>query len=60
MEIYGTGEHDFGKVSAALSARGLAAPVSGRTDWSEALLTAEFATLNADLDAAYAENGYGA
>lgn len=60
MEIYGAGEHDFGKVAASLKSRGLAAPVSGRTDWSEALLAEELVALNADLDAAYAEHGYGA
>jgi hypothetical protein len=36
------------------------APVSGRKDWDLALLTAELTALNADFDAAYAENGYGA
>lgn len=60
MEIYGTGEHDFPAVAAALSARGIVAPGSGRTDWDEALLAEELAAINADLDAAYAESGYGA
>lgn len=60
MEIMGAREHDFAAVAAALKARGLVAPVSGRTDWDVALLQAELATINADLDAAYAENGYGA
>lgn len=60
MRIYATGEHDFGKVAAALEADGVKAPVSGRTDWSEALLAEELSALNADFDAAYAERGYGA
>ncbi|MCB1388161.1 MAG: hypothetical protein KDK12_03270 [Rhodobacteraceae bacterium] len=60
MEIMGAREHDFGKVAAALAARGVVAPLSGRTDWDAALLGAELKALNADLDAAYAENGYGA
>lgn len=60
MEIFGAGVHDFAQVAAELSARKLAAPVSGRTDWSLALLTEELVAINADLDAAYAEHGYGA
>ena len=60
MEIYGTGEHDFPKVAEALTARRTVAPVSGRTDWDEALLGAELVAINAALDAAYAENGHGA
>lgn len=60
MEVMGTREHDFAAVAAALKAKGLAAPVSGRTDWDLALLESELKAINADLDAAYAENGYGA
>lgn len=60
MEIYGTGEHDFAVVARALADRGTVAPVSGRKDWDEALLAAELTAINADLDAAYAEHGYGA
>lgn len=60
MAVYRTGEHDFAKVAAALAGKGVAAPNSGRTDWTEALLASELAAVNADLDAAYAEAGYGA
>lgn len=60
MDIYGAGTHDFAAVATELSARGVAAPVSGRTDWTEALLAEELAAINADLDAAYQANGYGA
>lgn len=60
MAVMGEGEHDFAKIATQLKARGLAAPISGRTDWDEPLLAAELAALNNDLDAAYAENGYGA
>ncbi|MEO0386438.1 MAG: recombinase-like helix-turn-helix domain-containing protein [Pseudomonadota bacterium] len=60
MEIMAAGEHDFAAVAATLSARGVAAPVSGRTDWDIALLEAELAAANASFDAAYAERGYGA
>ena len=60
MEIMGEGAHDFAAVAEALKARGIEAPVSGRRDWNLALLEAELRALNADLDAAYAEHGYGA
>lgn len=60
MEVMGTGEHDFDRVAAALAERGVTAPASGRTDWDKDLLQAELTALNADLDASYAEHGYGA
>lgn len=60
MEIMGRGVHDFDRVAEALAARGLKAPLSGRGDWSADLLRTELAAINADLDAAYAEHGYGA
>ncbi|MCA2013836.1 hypothetical protein LCM17_20255 [Cereibacter sphaeroides] len=60
MEIMGTKEHDFAAVAAGLKAKGVTAPISGRTDWDLALLETELKALNADLDTAYAENGYGA
>ncbi len=60
MAIMGKREHDFAQVAAQLKAQGVVAPVSGRADWDEALLASELAALNADLDAAYADNGYGA
>ncbi|MCB1311226.1 MAG: hypothetical protein KDK53_00865 [Maritimibacter sp.] len=60
MAIYGTGQHDFTAVAALLAERAVVAPISGRTDWDLALLEAELKAINADLDAAYAEAGYGA
>lgn len=60
MEVMGAGTGDFGQVAAALAGRGVIAPVSGRSDWDLDLLQAELAALNADLDASYAEHGYGA
>ena len=60
MAIYGEGLRDFADVAAALTARGVKAPASGRTDWDVALMEAELTALNADLDAAYREAGYGA
>ena len=60
MAIYATGTHDYAAVAAELAAKGVPAPKSGRTDWTEALLAEELAAINAELDAAYAEAGYGA
>lgn len=60
MSVYGAGVHDFAKVASTLAERGVKAPQSGRGDWTEALLAEELSSINADLDAAYAEHGYGA
>jgi hypothetical protein len=60
MAIMGAGIHEFDDVCTELAARGVAAPISGRKDWDRALLEAELTALNTDLDAAYAERGYGA
>ena len=60
MAIYADGTHDPAALAEALVERGIAAPRSGRTDWDVDLLADELAALNADLDAAYAENGFGA
>ncbi|WP_323035321.1 recombinase-like helix-turn-helix domain-containing protein [Pararhodobacter sp.] len=60
MDIMGTGQHDFAKIAAELAARGVVAPISGRTDWDVDLFASELSAINADLDAAYAEHGYGA
>ena len=60
MEIYGTGEHDLVAVAAALTDRGVAAPISGRFDWDVSLLENELTEVNRHLDAAYDESGYGA
>ena len=60
MEIYGAGANDFAAVAAALKERKVVAPISGKTDWTEVLLAEELSAINADFDAAYVENGYGA
>lgn len=60
MEVYAAEGHDYDKVAAALAARQVEAPRSGRTDWTAAMLHEELAATNAELDAAYAEHGYGA
>jgi hypothetical protein len=60
MAVYGTGTRDYAAVAAELAAKGVVAPKSGRTDWTEALLAEELAAIDAELDSAYAEHGYGA
>lgn len=60
MDIYRAGEHDFDKVAQALTDRGVTAPKSGAAQWTRDLLAQELSAINAELDAAYAENGYGA
>lgn len=60
MEIMGTGQHDVAVIARDLARRGVAAPVSGRSDWTAELLVDELAAINRALDAAYAEHGYGA
>ncbi|MFC5584260.1 recombinase-like helix-turn-helix domain-containing protein [Nitratireductor kimnyeongensis] len=60
MAIYATGEHDFSAVAQQLAEKGVIAPRSGRTDWSEELLNEELVATNRELDAAYEAHGYGA
>jgi len=60
MDVMRAGEQDFANLAAALTQRGIVAPISGRTDWSLELLQSELTALNADFDVAYAEHGYGA
>jgi len=58
--IFATGEHDFEGVARALQEQGVRRP-SGATDsWTAATLEDELKTINASLDAAYAEHGFGA
>ncbi|MGR3661142.1 MAG: recombinase-like helix-turn-helix domain-containing protein [Paracoccaceae bacterium] len=60
MEIFAKGTHDFTEVAAELAVRGVVAPHSGRTDWTQELLTNELSETNAELDKAYESYGYGA
>ena len=60
MAIYGSGTSDPADVAAALSEGGTVRPSSGETDWTVETLNAELQALNADLDAAYARDGFGA
>ena len=60
MEIYADGASDVPALAAALAERGIVAPISGRTDWDAPLVAEELAAINADMDEAYRENGFGA
>lgn len=60
MDIYRTGQHDFDVVAKALTDQGVTAPKSGTKTWTRDTLALELSAINADLDAAYAEHGYGA
>nr|WP_319248536.1 recombinase-like helix-turn-helix domain-containing protein [uncultured Celeribacter sp.] len=60
MEVYGTGVTGAEALAAGLAEKGVKAPISGRTDWTADLIASELSAINADLDAAYQEHGYGA
>lgn len=60
MEVYGTGVTEAADLAAGLAEKGVEGPVSGRSDWTAELLADELKAINADLDAAYQEHGYGA
>lgn len=59
MEIYATGAAGPDAVAAALAEKGVVSPSSGSNDWTAESVAKELAALNADLDEAYAENGFG-
>ncbi|OAN73344.1 hypothetical protein A8B78_18655 [Jannaschia sp. EhC01] len=60
MQIYGEGTVGEAALAEALAARGIIRPSSGTVDWTADTLAAELQAINADLDAAYLENGFGA
>ncbi len=60
MAAYGEGASEETSLAEALVAKGVVRPSIGKTDWSADTLAAELQALNADLDAAYHENGFGA
>ncbi len=55
-----TGAQDFEAVVVALAQGGVKRPSGKSGAWTAAVLEQELATINASLDAAYAENGIGA
>lgn len=60
MAIYAEGVKDETEIAAGLTARDVFRPSSLKVDWTAQTLAAELQALNADLDAAYAQNGFGA
>lgn len=60
MEAYSAGATDLAQVAEKLAERGVAAPMSGRTDWDADLLEVELRAANKTLDASYQAHGYGA
>ena len=59
MEVYSGGAVGPDAVAAALAQKGIASPMSGSTDWTGERVASELAALNADLDQAYQDNGFG-
>jgi hypothetical protein len=58
--IFRTGEQDFEEVARALERAHLKRPSGIKAPWTAAVLEQELASINASLDAAYAEHGIGA
>ena len=56
---FAKGIHDMDAVAEALNDAGLAAP-PGEAAWSGEILIRHIAAINAELDAAHEESGYGA
>ena len=59
MEIYAAGASGSDEVAAALSEKSVPSPRTGSTVWTAESIARELAVLNADLDMAYEENGFG-
>ncbi|WP_224814732.1 recombinase-like helix-turn-helix domain-containing protein [Hasllibacter sp. MH4015] len=60
MAIYGDGVQGAPDLAKALAMRNVTRPSSGKADWTADTLEEELKAINADLDQAYAENGFGA
>src|SRR6202048_2501537 len=58
--IFRTGEQDFEEVARALERARVKRPSGITEPWTAAVLEQELASINASLDAAYAEHGIGA
>lgn len=60
MALYGEGIKEQAALAEALASRSVTRPSNGKSDWTADILAAELRAINADLDAAYLENGFGA
>ena len=58
--VFRTGQQDFEEVARALTRDRVKCPSGAPGPWTAAVLEQELATINASLDAAYAEHGIGA
>ena len=58
--IFRTGVQEFEEVARALERERVKRPSGGTGPWTAAVLEQELASINASLDAAYAEHGIGA
>jgi hypothetical protein len=59
-KIFDQNIHQMEQVAQALSATGTTAPTTGETQWDLKSLERELGAINASLDEAFEENGYGA
>lgn len=57
--IFSIGVHDMEAVAGELNAAGLAPPANEQ-EWTADILVVRLAAINAELDAAFEEDGYGA
>ncbi len=60
MAAYADGAADQAALAETLAAKGVVRPSTGQPDWTPETLGAELKALDADHDAAYQENGFGA
>jgi hypothetical protein len=58
--VFRTGQQDFEEAARALERDGVKRPSGAQGPWTAAVMEQELATINASLDAAYAEHGIGA
>ena len=58
--VFATGVHDMDEVALKLIETGVISPMDGGSDWTATTLHKVLETINASLDEAHQENGYGA
>lgn len=56
--IFGSGQHDFAKVTEELELRGVAKPSGTTAAWTPAVLEDELRAINASLDEAQQRGGF--
>lgn len=59
-QLFASGTHDFTEIAAQLSRQSVTIPGQSHSQWTLDILASTLHTINADLDRAYAENGFGA